>query len=196
MNQPGFMSLPAPVPSFENWIEKARNGEEALWVDLYKKVFPKIQHLICTNSGSRDQAKDLLQDSLITLYEKIRDGKLVQLTCQPETYLYSVVRNKWLEHRKRQGNFLIRDLEAEDIADLSGVDWQDEPIAYDELLQNAIARLDEKCRQLILQTEYHGIDMTAIAAQLGYENAHVASNMKYRCLQKLKKLVQIKNQTS
>ena len=48
---------------------------------IYKDHYNMIQSLIINNNGSADDAKDIFQEALIVLYEKVRSGSF-ELNCQ------------------------------------------------------------------------------------------------------------------
>jgi DNA-directed RNA polymerase specialized sigma24 family protein len=86
------------------------NGSDAMLEELYNRYFPMVLHLILNNSGTEDDAKDIYQETLIVLYEKVTTDSL-ELHCQLKTYLYSVSRRLWLKQlsmRNRNGNFAGR----------------------------------------------------------------------------------------
>ena len=71
------------------------------------------------NSGSEEDARDLFQEGLVVIFEKVSSGDL-KLSSAFRTYFYAVCRNKWLMvlRRKRTGPQMVVDTEQlnEDIA--------------------------------------------------------------------------------
>ncbi len=63
---------------------------------IYKRHYNMVQALILNNSGYPDDARDIFQEAMIVLYEKVRSGSF-ELNCQLKTYLYSVCRRLWLK---------------------------------------------------------------------------------------------------
>jgi DNA-directed RNA polymerase specialized sigma24 family protein len=53
---------------------------------IYKENFNAVQSLIINNNGSSDDAKDIFQEAMIVLYEKVRSGSF-ELNCQIKTYI-------------------------------------------------------------------------------------------------------------
>ena len=62
---------------------------------IYKDNFNMVLAFILNNNGSYEEAKDIFQEAMITLYEKAKSDSFV-LTCQIKTYVYSVCRRLWL----------------------------------------------------------------------------------------------------
>ena len=63
--------------------------------------------IIMKNKGSIEDTKDVFQEAIMVLHEKVRvdiiqkDKKLV-LTCKLSTYIYSVSKNIWLKRLEQQ----------------------------------------------------------------------------------------------
>ena len=62
-------------------------GSDAVLTQLYRRYFPMVLHLVLNNSGSEDDAKDIYQETLVVLYEKVSADAL-EFNCQLKTYIY------------------------------------------------------------------------------------------------------------
>ncbi|GAB3252620.1 hypothetical protein GCM10027347_11810 [Larkinella harenae] len=164
------------------------NGSDTLLEELYRRYFPMVLHLILNNSGSEADAKDIYQETLIVLYEKVTTDSL-ELHCQLKTYIYSVSRRLWLKQlslRSRNGSSL---LDTEDIADvtddLTNHEARDQQF---ELMADSLNRLGEPCRTLLEDFYIRHLSMQDITEKFGYTNADNAKTQKYKCLMRLKRL--------
>lgn len=170
----------------------ADGSDEAL-TNLYRCYFPMVLHFVTTNSGSEDDAKDIYQEVLIVLYEKVRTGSL-ELHCQLKTYLYAVGRRLWLKQLAQKSRFMVRDVEIpldDEIALGQLDDDLDEHQKRDrqfELMADSLARLGEPCRTLLDDFYIQHLSMQDITEKFGYTNADNAKTQKYKCLMRLKKL--------
>ncbi len=63
---------------------------------LYKAYLPMVVQMIAQNSGDEDDAKDIFQEAVMVLYDRINQGNFV-LTSKLKTFLYSVCRRLWLK---------------------------------------------------------------------------------------------------
>ena len=81
----------------------AQNDSKAVEA-LYKSHFTMIQHFVLNNNGSFDDARDLFQEAMITLYEKVQSDSFV-LSCQIKTYLFSICKNLWLKRLQQMGKY-------------------------------------------------------------------------------------------
>lgn len=155
---------------------------------IYKDHYNMIQSLIINNNGSADDAKDIFQEALIVLYEKVRSGSF-ELNCQLKTYLYSVSKRLWLKRLSVNTRFVSA---AEDLEPTFPVDDEvevhEKRDAEFDMMEKAIASLGEPCKSLLEAYYLKKQNMQVIAAAFGYTNADNAKNQKYKCLIRLKKI--------
>lgn len=71
------------------------------WKALYKEARPMVFNYVMNNSGSRQNAEDLLQEGMCILLDKIKTPGFV-LTSKPTTFLYSICRYRWLYQLREQ----------------------------------------------------------------------------------------------
>jgi RNA polymerase sigma factor (sigma-70 family) len=175
--------------SFEELIlAEIRNKDERALRELYRTHYPMIVHLICSNSGTEQEAKDVYQEAVIAFYEKVQQPQFT-LSCKIKTYIYAVCRRLWLkrlsEKKRTSGNIS----EAETF---SGIDEAMVEIDENEKrfakMGTALNALGEPCRSIIEDYYIKDLTMEMISDKFGYTNADNAKNQKYKCLQRLKKL--------
>ena len=85
----------------------ARNDRKCIEA-IYRDNYNAIQSLIIKNNGSIDDAKDIFQEAILVLYEKVQSDEFI-LSCQIKTYIYSVSRRLWLKRLVQQNRFLVMD---------------------------------------------------------------------------------------
>ena len=182
-----------PLLTDEALLMGLAEGSNDALSQLYRRYFPMVLHLVTTNSGSEDDAKDIYQEVLIVLYEKVRAGSLA-LACQLKTYLYSVARRLWLKQLAQRGRFMVRDAEmpADDEPAVGQIDddladHQERDRQF-ELMADSLNRLGEPCRTLLEDFYIGHLSMQDITEKFGYTNADNAKTQKYKCLMRLKRL--------
>lgn len=155
---------------------------------IYKQNFNMVLNMIVNNNGTYDDAKDIFQEAVITLYEKAKSDSFV-LTSQIKTYVYSVCKRLWLKRLQQIGKNTsgIEDFE-EVIAVEEDVELHERQNAELAIMDRALNSLGEPCRSLIKAFYIDKKGMTDIAVEFGYTNADNAKNQKYKCLMRLKKL--------
>jgi RNA polymerase sigma factor (sigma-70 family) len=177
------------APYFDELIvAELRKKNEVALRELYKSHYPMVVHLVCSNSGTEQEAKDIYQEAVMAFYERVQQPAFT-LTCKIKTYLYAVSRRLWLKklaEKKRFGGTI------EEAETFSGID--EEMINFEER-EKQFARmgasldgLGEPCRSIIEDFYIKDLSMEEVSAKFGYTNADNAKNQKYKCLQRLKKL--------
>jgi len=165
----------------------ARSDKKAV-ESIYKAHYNMVQSLILHNNGSADDAKDVFQETMIVLYEKVRAGGF-ELNCQIKTYVYSVSRRLWLK-KLQQMNRYAPGLQSVE----NSVPVEEEIEKHDQIkdefqaMEKAIGSLGEPCKSLLEAYYFQKKNMQEIAASFGYTNADNAKNQKYKCLMRLKKI--------
>jgi RNA polymerase sigma factor (sigma-70 family) len=155
---------------------------------LYKSHFPMVQHFVINNNGSFDDAKDVFQEAIITLYEKVQTDSFT-LTCQIKTYLFSICKHLWLKRLQQMGRYNAP-LSSEEESVSVEVDMEDfnKKDAAFAIMDRALNSLGEPCKSLLEGYYLNKKGMQELAADFGYTNADNAKNQKYKCLMRLKKL--------
>jgi RNA polymerase sigma factor (sigma-70 family) len=155
---------------------------------LYKAYYSMILRFVQNNNGSEQDAKDIYQEAIIVLYEKIREGEF-ELACKIKTYIYSVCRRLWLKRLTEKRKYAEPLQESYEFMDVSS----EMPAIEEKELQfshmtSALEKLGEPCKMLLEDFYINTLSMAAITEKFGYTNADNAKNQKYKCLMRLKKI--------
>jgi len=165
----------------------AQNDSKAVEA-LYKSHFTMIQHFVLNNNGSFDDARDLFQEAMITLYEKVQSDSFV-LSCQIKTYLFSICKNLWLKRLQQMGKYSAPlSTEEESVAVEADLEEFQKKDAAFSIMNRALNSLGEPCKSLLEGYYLNKKGMQELADDFGYTNADNAKNQKYKCLMRLKKL--------
>lgn len=165
----------------------AKNDRRAVEA-IYAGHYNMIQSMIINNNGSADDARDIFQEAMIVLYEKVRSGSF-ELHCQLKTYIYSVARRLWLKRLKQvqrinpEINGLEETVSVEE--DLESHELRNQEF---QGIEKALSNLGEPCKSLLEAFYLQKKNMNEIADAFGYTNADNAKNQKYKCLIRLRKL--------
>ena len=165
----------------------AENDSKAVEA-LYKGHFSMIQHFVTNNNGSFDDARDIFQEAMIALYEKVQLDNFA-LTCQIKTYLFSICKNLWLKRLQQMGKYSAQlNSQEETISVDEDLDQMEKKDAAFAIMDRALNSLGEPCKSLLEGYYLNKKGMQELASQFGYTNADNAKNQKYKCLMRLKKL--------
>ena len=155
---------------------------------IYKQNYNMIQSLVVNNSGSADDAKDIFQETMIVLYEKVRSGTF-ELNCLIKTYVYSVSRRLWLKRLQQMNRYTPAFDGLQDTVTVDEEIEENERINNEfHVMEKAINSLGEPCKSLLEAYYLDKKNMQDIALSFGYTNADNAKNQKYKCLVRLKKI--------
>ncbi|RYY37171.1 MAG: sigma-70 family RNA polymerase sigma factor [Sphingobacteriaceae bacterium] len=177
------------VPTDNEVILGILNNSETVLKRVYVAYFPMVLQLIINNNGSSDDAKDIYQEAIIVLYNKIKSGNF-ELSSKLKTYLYSVSRRLWLKRLSQLNRYSgdIKDFEEHSPADEDDAEMHtDRDIQFGKM-EAALKLLGEPCKTIMEDFYIHNKSMQDICERFGYTNADNAKTQKYKCLQRLKKL--------
>ena len=158
---------------------KEREQDKA-FMKLYE-YFPKVEKLILSKGGSKEDAQDVYQEALIIFYRKVTDTDFT-LTSTIGTYLYSVARFLWKDASKKAKKTGASELEI-DPMDQEVSDVVDQEERY-KLAEEVVGKLGERCIQLLRLFYYEGKRMKEIASTMGFTSEKVAKNQKYKCIER------------
>ncbi|MDQ6608829.1 MAG: RNA polymerase sigma factor [Bacteroidota bacterium] len=164
----------------------ARNDKKAVET-IYKENFNLIQALVINNNGNAEDARDIFQEAMIVLYQKVKSGSF-ELNCQIKTFVYSVSRRLWLKRLMQQSKYSLH----ENTEDIVVVDEEVENHERRNIefntMETAMGSLGEPCKSLLEAFYMQKKSMQEIAGNFGYTNAENAKTQKYKCLMRLRKL--------
>lgn len=181
--------LPADI-SDQDIIQGIVDGDNRTISRIYKLYYPAIARMIINNSGSEDEAKDIFQESVMVLYNKVTQKKF-ELNSKLSTFLYAVSRRLWLKQLTRHGS-VASNSDISDYEDILHVEddlerHQENELKFDQM-NLALQELGEPCKTLIKDFYIKNLSMKEIQEKFGYTNTDNAKTQKYKCLQRLKKL--------
>ena len=180
--------LSSSVPTDREVVLGVLNNSEEALNKLYTGYFPMVLQFILNNNGDQDDAKDVFQEGIIVLYNKIKSGDF-ELSSKLKTYIYSVCRRIWLKKLSQQSKKSNNIADFEDIIAVEvDVEQHEEKDQQFEKMQSALLLLGEPCKTIIQDFYINNLSMQEICEKFGYTNTDNAKTQKYKCLQRLKKL--------
>lgn len=155
---------------------------------LYRQHYIMIQTMVLANAGTKDDAADLFQETVIVLYEKIKNGSF-ELNCLLKTFLYSIARRLWLKKLQQQQRFISQPDGLEETVPVEDEIENHLKLQNDFfIMESAMNKVGEPCKSLLQAYYLQKKHMNVIAQEFGYTNADNAKTQKYKCLVRLKKL--------
>lgn len=152
---------------------------------LYQ-YFPVVKKHIVKNNGSKEEAEDIFQESLIILCNKVVKPDF-QLTAGLNTYIYGICKLLWLDElKKKNKNLKSEVIESVDERSAAEISEDIDEDRKRSIAQQAVMQLGQKCKELLELFYFKQRSMKEIAMQLGFATEKVAKNQKYRCIEKAK----------
>ncbi|HTF04666.1 MAG TPA: sigma-70 family RNA polymerase sigma factor [Bacteroidia bacterium] len=167
----------------EQIIQELKAGKYTSAIKALYKHFAVVRQLVLKNSGSKQDAEDIYQESLIILFRKVKESDFV-LTSALSTFLIGICRLQWMNELRKRNKSATESLgeipvdEAERFAA-----YLDEESKFKQA-EKALSELGEKCRDILRLFYFDKLDFKTIASKVGLSNERVAKNQKYRCLEK------------
>lgn len=176
----------------QRYIEGLIKNDSSVINEIYKNFSGKIIAFIKNNNGTTDDARDVFQDALMTIYHKAKESNFT-LTCPFEAYLFMICKSNWINKLKRNSKTAVT------INDGNGYKYEidkeqkniDEMLSeYDKmkLYQSKFDQLGEVCKQLITLS-WTDMSMEQVAEKMNLTYAF-ARKKKSECISKLTNMIQ------
>ncbi len=174
------------------YIEAFRKGNFRLLEDLYAKHTPQVKGWILKNNGTIEDAKDIFQETIISLIKKAYDPDFY-LTYPIGGLIFQISKNKWTDElRKKSAVRRVRNTinkrlnkQEEDFTLIL------EKLEHEENLQKKLdisfEKLSDHCKQL-LKLFSEGANSKDIVNSLKMNNVNTVYRRKNACLQRWKEL--------
>ena len=157
---------------------------------LNKSAYPGIRNYILKNSGDLESVKEIYQEAIIILFEKVRKKEFDE-SKEVEGFLYTVARNKWISIVRKNK---IHERFTNSTKQIATHDFE---TGHEILLKKEVRKemkiifnqLSESCQKIIEMATFQNETMDKIAKILGYSSRDVAKTSHYKCKKKLKELI-------
>jgi len=174
-------------------LQNLKNGdnttqERTLRV-IYKHHYAKTESMVLSNSGTKEDAKDLFQDVVIAFYNKTKNPQFT-LTCKFSTFIFAMARNQWLKVlRSRKVPILEIENTFKQIPSMENIQLNLEYSENQKMLASLLKESGEKCMDLLKLFYYEKFSMKKIALLRGYSSEQIVRTQKLRCIKKLKSIL-------
>ena len=173
--------------SDEAILEGLRLSSDYIINFTYKEFFPLIKFLVTGNGGAEEDAEDIFQDGIVTLYNKISLNQLT-LNSSFKTYIYSVCRNLWLQKLNMRKAIFDKLTEVEEYIDLPKDMLTEATIEETEMqriIQTHFLTMPDDC-QKVLRLFIQKVPLRQIAGIMGFKTENYTKTRKNLCKENLK----------
>ena len=161
-------------------VNEIKRGNEKALLTLYKQNLGTIKKFVLNNSGTIDEAQDVLQETLIAVWQNVAKPEFL-LNVKLSTYVFSIAKNQWYKQLKKKTRFKVVDVSVTE-----NYRAEESPMMYDtKIVSDYVNKLDETCKRLLMYFYFDGLDMNTIAEQMGFANSDTVKSKKYQCFKKL-----------
>ncbi|MFK5957588.1 MAG: sigma-70 family RNA polymerase sigma factor [Lutibacter sp.] len=171
------------------YIEALLKNDSRVLSKIYEQFSYKIVSYVKKNSGNADDAQDIIQETLVTIYHQAKDKGFI-LTCPFDAYFYLLCKRRWLNELKKRGKNRVTNLED----DTSITEEQEQQVEETEIFEQQqqlfelkFKELGTKCQKL-LKAAFKIKSMEKVAEILGVSYGY-ARKKKSQCIGKLTQLV-------
>jgi len=164
----------------QDFIERIKADDRTVLGEIFIRFERMVHHYITSHGGGKVDAEDILQESVIVLWQKVNSGNF-ELTSKMSTFIMGVAKNKWMaELRKRNrisGQEIPHNLPANNPTTL------EEVIASEkmEILRSAFELIQPMCKKILLLFYFEEKCLEDIAKTLNFANSDVVKSKKYQC---------------
>jgi RNA polymerase sigma factor (sigma-70 family) len=172
------------------YIEGLLQNNSSIIASIYKKFAPKVKNYIRTNSGDDDQAQDVIQEVLITIYNQAKTSGL-QLSCPFDAYFFLLCKRRWLNELKKASNKEVTLQEDKVSIEESVQEMTLQTEVFDSkqsLFDEMFKKLGDKCQE-VLKLSFVTKTMEEVAEKLNVTYGYVRKK-KSLCTGQLTEMIQ------
>ncbi len=156
---------------------------------VYANYYTMIENFVLQNNGNKDDAKDVFQETVMSLYRNVKNDKY-SLDSKLSTYIFSIGKNNWYKKLRKNGR--MSHLKEEQHHQISSDEDIQADIEYTEqqkLIGKLLHKAGEECSKLLKLFYFEKMRMVKIANVFDFSSEQVAKNKKNKCMKKLRAVI-------
>ncbi len=167
------------------YLEGIKQSDDSILKEIYQNHFNVLKGFVLSNNGNEEDAKDVFQEALISIFKRLRKGDF-EIETTFASYFFSA--GKYIWFRKLKKNSKQQQIENFD----SQVDIEEEYLEETKynLFRNNLSKLGADC-QKVLNYYFEKKSFKEIAKLMAYKSEEYARRKKYLCTKTLIKKVKI-----
>ncbi|MCP9754565.1 RNA polymerase sigma factor [Lacihabitans sp. CCS-44] len=153
---------------------------------LYKEYFGFLKNMVLNNSGTKEDAEDVIQETFLAFVQIVQNDKF-KGESSLKSFLYAVAKNIWLGKLKKQKAEFRRAniwVEANPKFEEDIQEQLNKNEALD-LISNVLSTLGSVCKVILQKFYYEELSLKEILAFTDFENDQVLRNKKAKCMKSM-----------
>ena len=175
--------------SDRQFIQRIQENDKKVLGEIYIKYEKQVFNYIKTHGGDDFDAEDMLQESIIVLWQNVNNDKF-DLSSKLGTYIVAVAKNKWrgqLRKRNKISNAEISE---------NTINPDKNPLEFvlsaekENIIKSAFELIQPICKQLLMLFYFEERNIEEITKMLKFSNSNVTKSKKYQCKRSLESVLQ------
>lgn len=172
----------------QQFIERIKENDRSVLGEVYVKFEKQICTYIQSHGGDEFDAKDILQETIIVLWQNVNSGRF-DLSSKLNTYLIAIAKNKWHNELRKRGkvqkNQITEDKKDEYPGQLETILSNEKA----EMIHEALNKIKSICKKLLLLFYFEERSLEEITKLLKFSNVNVTKSKKYQCKKSLQEIL-------
>jgi len=175
--------------SDKQYVQRIQENDKTVLGEIYVKYEKQVFNYIKAHGGDDFDAGDMLQESIIVLWQNVNNGKF-NLSSKLGTYIVAVAKNKWRSQLRKRNKLSNADI-SENI-----IDAEENPLEFvlseenKNIIQSAFDLIQPICKQLLMLYYFEERSLEEITKILKFSNTNVTKSKKYQCKKSLESVLQ------
>lgn len=178
-----------------DWINELKISENKTLKDIYvNHRIPLINQIKRKYNLQDEEAKEIFQLCVIVFYDNVMTGKLDTLSVGLKSYLMGVAHNKVYEtYRSKRKEVKCKSAFTSMISSIIQSDTEQTETAQKRIksIIEGIQHIGDPCRTILQMFYYKNRSIKDITLHFNYKNENTTKSLKYKCVQRIKKYIQL-----
>ena len=178
--------------SEDSLVLRLRRGDKEALEEIYRKYRVSfLKWITYSHKCSTEQAIDIFQYAILSFYENVLEDVIEDMNdAGIKTYLYSIGKNKLLADSRKDSKLSFNEeLEENLLFDELDESQQDRENQISKV-KEIIETLQNPCADILRLFYFNNLSIDEIAEVLDYKNGNTVKNLKYKCIQRIKRLLE------
>lgn len=153
---------------------------------MYSTYYLSLENLILKNSGDKDDAADIIQDTFLAFVKLVQEGRF-RKEAGVKSMLYSMARNLWITEIRKRKSIQNRHEIFESGNEVESEEYsiEMERVENQKLILSLFESIGQKCKSILISFYYENLSMKEIMDKEEFSSEQVLRNKKYKCLKSL-----------